>query len=1016
MTFPSRALRALALALAPAFAPALALVALPAYAQQAAPAPQPTAAPAAPAAIAGPKYAKPDDPWIYRDTDIPVDSEWLMGEMPNGLRYAVRNNGVPPGQVSLRVAIDAGSLHEEDDERGFAHLVEHLTFRESRDFGDGEAIPHFQRWGASLGNDTNATTTPTQTVYKLDLPNARPQRLEESVRLFAGMIREPALSAENLAADVPIVLAERRDRAGSGQRISDATRALFFAGQRLAERNPIGTVEALQNATPEAVRAFHQRWYRPENAVVVMVGDADPMVLAALVERYFGDWEVPGELTPEPDFGDPQPPADAPESDLVGEARVPVGETRVMVEPDQPRGLTFAILRPYEQVVDNLEYNRGILLNSVALAVINRRLENHARAGGSYLYAGVEQQDVSRSSDATYVALAPLTEDWQSALADVRAVIADALAHPPTQAEIDQAVAQYDIAFVDMVGQARIQAGSRLADDLVNAVDIREAVAAPETFLSVFRGMKDRFTPEAVLEHTRALFDGDVVRAMYLTPNEGEATAEQLRDAMLAEVDAGNGDREAQETVSFADLPPVGAAAEPIARAPLGIHDVEKLEWANGVRALIWRTDNEPGRVTVRVRFGNGWQGIAPDEGVYGRLGQMALVNSGLGSLSQNDLDRLAAGRKLSFGFTIEEGVFEFEGATRAEDVADQLYLFAAKLAQPRWDVAPAERAKAGAVIAYGSYGGSPNGVLSRDLDWLLHDRDPRFATPDPESLRAATAEGFRKVWSRLLAQGPVEVDVFGDIDPEATVAALNRTFGALPPRESAPADSGAPLPGFPASNDSPEVLTHSGEVDQAAAIMAWPTSGGTANLAEARKLELLAQLFGNRLLERLRETAGAAYAPYVSSSWPRDVSDGGMVMALAQVEPEHVSDFFAEAGNIAADLAANGPTPDELARVIEPMRQLLARAQTGHTFWLSQLEGAAFDPNRIAATRPATLWGDYVNTSAADIQRLAQQYLLGHGGYRLAVLPVQLAGDAERILAPVDAGGGTAGRALAGR
>src|SRR5690606_1909932 len=106
-------------------------------------------------ASAAPLYTQPDDPWIYRGTDIPIDKQWLFGEIPNGVRYAVRRNGVPPGQVSIRVRIDAGSLHERDNERGYAHLLEHLIFRQSKYLGNGEAIPHFQRLGAGLGNDTN---------------------------------------------------------------------------------------------------------------------------------------------------------------------------------------------------------------------------------------------------------------------------------------------------------------------------------------------------------------------------------------------------------------------------------------------------------------------------------------------------------------------------------------------------------------------------------------------------------------------------------------------------------------------------------------------------------------------------------------------------------------------------------------------------------------------------------------------------------------------------------------------
>jgi zinc protease len=974
MSFSLRAQRVLALLLV--------LAPLPAAAQQVAAPPAPAAAPAP----AAPRYAQPDDPWIYRGTDIPVDEQWLFGEMPNGLRYAVRHNGVPPGQVSIRVRIDAGSLHERDSERGFAHLVEHLTFRQSRDLGVGEAIPYFQRLGASLGNDTNAITSPTQTVYQLDLPNARGPVLEESMRLLAGMIREPVLNEVHIASEVPIVLAARRERDGPGQRVAEATRELFFAGQRLADRGPIGQVETLQGATAKSVQAFHNRWYRPDKAVVVVVGDADPVRLAALVERYFGDWTVPGKPAPEPDFGDPKAPRGADPGN-------PLGEVRVVVEPGQPRQFTYAILRPWQQVTDNLEYNRGLLIDSIAEAIVNRRLETRARAGGSFLYASVQQDKTSRSADGTYVAFAPLGEDWQTPLAEVRAVIADAVARPPSQAEIDRELAAYDVIFANLVEQSRIQAGSELANSIVGAVDIREAVASPETILEVFRSMRDRFTPEAIHEHTKALFSGEVVRALLLTPAPNEASPAAVRMAMSDDADADGFERASAEPVSFADLPPVGTPAAPAVSEPLGvfdngfIRDVEQLTFPNGVKALLWPTENEPGRATVRVRFGEGLKSFSREEAPYVDLGQIALMSTGMGPLGQNELDRITAGRKLSLGFRIEEGAFVFEGLTRAEDVADQLYLFAAKLAMPRWDAAPIERAKASALLAYDSYASDPNGILNRDLVWLLHGRDPRFGTPSPDVMRLTTPEHFAEVWSRVLAEGPVEVSVFGDFNREAVVAALSRTFGALPPREPA-APAADAFGAFPQANVEPLVVTHHGGPDQAAAVIAWPTGGGSNAIPQSRKLEVLAEVFSNRLLDAMRERAGASYSPFVSASWPLDVPAGGNIMALAQLPPEQVPDFFAAADRIAEDLATEGPTADELARVTEPMRQLVQRMQTGHTFWLNQIEGATTDRNRIASL--PSLMADYTQVTPQEMKALAARYLGGHDGWRLAVLPEQ--------------------------
>src|SRR3546814_2233891 len=99
--------------------------------------------------------------------DVPVDTAWLFGELDNGLRYAIRHNGVPPGQVSIRVRVDVGSLMEQDSELGFAHFLEHLTFRGYKYVPDGEAKRVWLRLGATFGSDSNAQTTPTDTVTRL---------------------------------------------------------------------------------------------------------------------------------------------------------------------------------------------------------------------------------------------------------------------------------------------------------------------------------------------------------------------------------------------------------------------------------------------------------------------------------------------------------------------------------------------------------------------------------------------------------------------------------------------------------------------------------------------------------------------------------------------------------------------------------------------------------------------------------------------------------------------------------
>lgn len=923
---------------------------------------------------------KPQEPWLYRGSDIPQDKEWVFGELPNGLRYALRNNGVPPGQVSVRILMDVGSLYESDSERGYAHLLEHLVFRQSKYLGEAQAIPTWQRLGATFGSDTNAETSPTQTVFKLDLPNATPVKFDESMKLLSGMMAAPTLSEANVRTEVPIVLAEKRERGGPSERIADASRQLLYAGQPLGNRGVIGTVEALEGASQASVRAFHTRWYRPDRAIIVIAGDLDPAVFRESVTKWFGPWKVKGKQTPSPSFGDPVAPPGAAGT---------VGETKVLVEPDLPRTLNYTILRPWRQVMDNIAYNQGLMIDALAQAIINRRLEARARAGGSYLLANVQQDDVSRSVDETSVSIAPLGEDWRKALSDVRGVIEDAKASAPTEDEIEREVAEMNVAFESSVEQRELQPSSKLADDITRAVDIRETVASPETVLDIFRKSRPLFTPQAVLKHTRQLFTGTVERAVYLTPKAGEADDSGVRLALLERVAPDPKARLSSKPISFAELPPIGEPGKFGAISKIGLFradDIEQVDFGNGVKVLLWSTEDEPGRATVKVRFGAGYRAFGPGDAAYVELGNMALVGSGVGSLGQEELDRISTGRKMGFDFGIEDGTFQFSAGTRPADVEDQIYLFAAKFAMPRWDANPVIRAKAASKLQYESYSTSPQGVLERDFTYLQRNRDPRYRTPTPAEIEAVTPDGFRQVWQPILQSGPIEVQVFGDFDRAKILAKLQETFGALAKRPPLPAGTAPAVAKALAPSPQPVVLTHRGDANQAAAAVSWPTGGGQANIRESRRIQILSEVFSNRLMDAQREKQGASYSPQVFAQWPADLSDGGSVTALAQMTPEAVPGFFATVEQIASDLAAKPITADEIARVTEPMRQQLTRATTSSAFFMNQLEGATSDQSRIAAVR--TLMPDLTEVSPGELQALAAKYFGPGKSARVAVIP----------------------------
>ncbi|WP_374525529.1 M16 family metallopeptidase [Sphingopyxis sp.] len=931
------------------------------------------------------------DSWLYAGSDIPRDTAWQFGELPNGVRYAVRNNGVPPGQVSIRVRMDVGSMFESETERGFAHLLEHLTFRGSEHIPDGETKRIWQRFGVTFGSDSNAQTTPTQTVYQLDLPSVTPSNLDESMKLLSGMVREPRISEAAVTAERGVVLAELRESDGPQKRIADQTTAFLFAGQLLGDRSPIGTTQSLGAAKAATVQAFHDRWYRPERAVVVISGDGDPAEFARLIAKYYGDWRGDGPAPKQPDFGKPDPKA-------------PVA--KAIVEANQPLALTLAMIRPWQKRIDTVENTRRLYLEYIAQALVNRRLENRARAGGSYLVATVEQQYISRSADVTMAQIVPLS-DWKAALADVRGVIADAVTTPPSQADIDREANEIQAFLQKDLENARNEPGARLADDMVRAVDIGETVTSPQGQVDMFKAIRASATPQAMLDISKAIFAAPVTRVVLTTPtpipgNDGALVAALAAPATIRD------DRLTDAAVDFRQLPAIGKPGTIVSTAPIPGLRAERIEFANGVTALISNNQVEPGKVRVNVRFGSGNRSVAADAPNLLWTGDYALVASGIGPWGQNEIDQLTNGRQIQMNFAVEDDAFQFSAESRPADLADQMKLIAAKLANPRWDAAPVERLRVGYLTGYDLNDATPNAVLDRNLrGWLTGD-DARWSAPDKAAITALTPAAFRAFWEPRLASGPIEVQIFGDLATVDYRQILADTLGALPPRKDILPPTGQKV-AFAKHNVTPTVAYHKGEQEQAAAMTAWPTSGGRANPRDARGLDILAAIFNDRLFDRLRAEQGASYGPVVDSHWPTGFDgSGGYLLVGSLLAPKDVGRFYTIAKEIAADLVANPVGADELARNAGPIREQVARASTGNVYWMVQLEDATRDP-RVAAAA-LSIEQDISSVTPADIQRLAKAYLVPARQWSLAILPkgMTLAGAAalDKAASTAAAGG----------
>src|SRR3954454_8220486 len=179
---------------------------------------------------------------------LPFDAAVRTAKLPNGLTYFIRQNTRPAKRASLRLAVKAGSLFEEPDQLGLAHLIEHMAFNGSAHFKPGELVSYFERLGARLGPHVNAYTSFDETVYMLDLPTDQGDAVAKGLTALSDFAGGLTLDPAEIDKERGVVIEEWRGGLGAGSRVRDKQIPIIFYNSRYANRLPIGKPEILRAA------------------------------------------------------------------------------------------------------------------------------------------------------------------------------------------------------------------------------------------------------------------------------------------------------------------------------------------------------------------------------------------------------------------------------------------------------------------------------------------------------------------------------------------------------------------------------------------------------------------------------------------------------------------------------------------------------------------------------------------------------------------------------------------------
>ncbi len=241
----------------------------------------------------------------YTSYPLEQDPEVISGTLDNGLKYYIKQNAKPEKRLELRLLINAGSIVEDDDQRGLAHFVEHMAFNGTKNFPRTEMVDYLTSIGMGFHNGLNGGTSYDYTVYEFKLPTDDENKMRKGISILSDIAWQVSFEPSEIERERGVIQEEWRLGQSAERRIQDQIDQVRFSGSRYAERNPIGTIENLKTFKPESLIRYYQDWYRPDLETVFIVGDCDPQKMESLVKEYFG--VIPKRENPRPRINYPVP-------------------------------------------------------------------------------------------------------------------------------------------------------------------------------------------------------------------------------------------------------------------------------------------------------------------------------------------------------------------------------------------------------------------------------------------------------------------------------------------------------------------------------------------------------------------------------------------------------------------------------------------------------------------------------------------------------------------------------------
>ena len=900
---------------------------------------------------------------------LPADPAVRKGVLENGLTYYIRHNEKPKGMAEFYILHDVGAIQEGDNQQGLAHFLEHMAFNGTTNYPGKSLIEYLEKIGVKFGANLNAGTSWDYTQYYMtDVPVARESVVDSTLMILHDWSHFITLDPKEIDSERGVIKEELRTRDGAQWRSQIAMIKAIGKGTLYEHRNLIGYLEGLEGFDHSDLRAFYNKWYRPDYQTVVVVGDIDVDKVEQKIKSIMADI--------------PAATADAAKKDVIVVPDNDEPIVSVYADPEMQQSSLMIMYKSQampKEMNNTLMYELTNIMKSYISEMINERLSDIARKPDApFIQAGFSPASSFGIVPTLEVSVGQVVTQDGKIMDGYKALLTEMermRRHGFTEGEWERAknniLADIELGYNSREDRRHSYFANRYIDNFRMGTPIYDF----DTEYQLDKQLVEMISCEMVNATIKQLYEplknvvivaNSPVKDGVAIPTEAELVG-ALKAAVAAEVEPFKDNVVKEPLISDESALKGSKVVKSVKDESLGF-----TEWtlANGIKVVIKQTPYQADNIGVEAISDGGAAVFANDMYYSAQMLGGVMSMSGISKFSASDLRKQLSGKTASAGLGVSSYEHVVTASAALKDVETMFQLLYLQFTAPRFseDDFTTLMNRYNSMLA--NQTSNPDFIFSQNVQKSLYSDNYRRQQLTPELLQTIKLEHMPAIHKRLYSNAAdFRFTFIGNMSEEQLKPYVEKYIGSLPTAQK---------PGNVYTDDNVD-YAKGGVVNDFRVKMEQPKVSVffayTGDMAVSMKNKLVATYLttalDNRYLKSIREEKGGTYGVGVSAALiPRTKQYSLQVQfdTNEQMADELMAIVVAELEKIAKE----GPLKEDMDKTREYENKNYTKSIEQNSWWSNAIlykyrYGIDYVKEYLDAVNSVT---------AADVQALAQQIL----------------------------------------